>query len=248
MPRRRRGGPPLRRPRAPSSSLFAALLAAWLLAACGGATPATITIEPATAGSQSPGATATLGLPSPGLSGGGSPAATVSGPSATAPAASLSTSPTTPPTVSPSTSPAPGERAGCTGSADNQAFFGAVAGGVSWTVYCAVLPAGWYLQQGRYELDGGGQMTVTYQGPGGVHLQLQEGAFCSGGASACAPHDAIVGPTAYGDRSGELMTLAPGYAVYVSPGEPPSWAAASVDLDEATFVRLVADLVPVARP
>ena len=31
----------------------------------------------------------------------------------------------------------------------------------------------------------GGQMTVTYRGPAGVHLQLQQGAFCTGGASAC---------------------------------------------------------------
>ncbi|MGH2467626.1 MAG: hypothetical protein ACRDGL_07845, partial [Candidatus Limnocylindrales bacterium] len=105
MPRSPRGGPPLARPRAPSAPWFAVLLAAWLVAACGGATPATITIAPPTSGSSSPDATATLGLPSPGLSGSGSPAATVSRPPSTAPAASASASASTAPAPSASASP-----------------------------------------------------------------------------------------------------------------------------------------------
>ncbi|HEX5466993.1 MAG TPA: hypothetical protein VFW92_10020 [Candidatus Limnocylindrales bacterium] len=271
MQRRPRGLLADRRPRvlaaSPITVLPAALcLVSLCLAGCG-SSPATITIAPGSAVSSASGAsssasgsspTAALGLPSPVLSPGGSgdtgggtntspsqPAASTS-PSASAPRGVPDATPN-PPLASATPLPSGsggsgGSEAACTGTAENQAFFASVAAGVSWTVYCAVLPSGWYLQQGAYQLDGGGQMTVTYKGPGDVHLQLQEGAFCSGGADACAPHDTVIGPTAFGDRDGQLMGLTPGYAVYVSPGDPPSWAAASVDLDEATFVRLVAAL------
>jgi hypothetical protein len=247
--------PMLSRPRARASgragSFLSLLLVAMLVVACGGSAPTSA--PPA----SSPGAgtpTSSIGLPSPGLSGSGGPTSSSGGGTASSapPASSApSSSPqaTTPgATPSGSEAPSPSSDAPCTSSTTNPTFFSTIAESVSWTVYCAVLPAGWYFQLGNYDLNGAGQMTVTYKGPGGVHLQLQEGAFCTGGESVCATHDSIIGPTAYGDQTGQLMTLVPGYVVYVSPGVPPSWAAASVDLPESTFVRLVADLHAVAKP
>ncbi|MGZ3588634.1 MAG: hypothetical protein ACXVAE_06155 [Candidatus Limnocylindrales bacterium] len=135
----------------------------------------------------------------------------------------------------------------CTGKDENKAFFGAVAAQMHWDVYCAVLPAGWYLDYAHYDLAAGGQLTASYKGPGGVHLQLLEGNTCTDPSVPCQPKVSEIGATLYGDRTGTLYTLAPGHAIYVGPAnEPPSWAAASVDLDEVTFVKLVASLHKVA--
>lgn len=232
-------------------SSLSLLLVAGLVAACGSSAPTSA--PPASSpGSSAP--TSSIGLPSPGLSGSGAPSASPGGEtSPSTPPASSAPTPsaeaTTPgATPSGSATASPSGDAPCTSSPTNPTFFSTIAAGVSWTLYCAVLPAGWYFQLGNYDLNGGGQMTVTYKGPNGVHLQLQEGAYCTGGVSTCAPHDSIIGTTAYGDQTGQLMTLFPGYAVYVSPGVPPSWAAASVDLPESDFVRLVAGLHAVAKP
>jgi hypothetical protein len=156
---------------------------------------------------------------------------------------------TSTPAVSPSELPSdvPAGAAACTGKDDNKAFFGSVAAQMKWDVYCAVLPAGWFLSYAHYELGAGGQLSATYKGPGGAHLQLLEGNYCTDPTVPCQPKVSELGPTLYGDRTGTLVTLDPGHAVYVGSGEnPPSWAAASVDLDESTFVKLVAGLHKVA--
>jgi hypothetical protein len=53
----------------------------------------------------------------------------------------------------------------CSGSHDNRVFFEAIAGQVTWAVYCAVLPAGWFVQTGSFSLRDGGHMDITYKGP-----------------------------------------------------------------------------------
>ncbi len=104
-------------------------------------------------------------------------------------------------------------------------------------------PAAGIVKTGTWVGDPGGQLSVTYKGPGGVSLELEEGAYCADGESVCQPKVKELGPTLYGDQMGTLYTLEPGYAVYVNEGtSPPSWAAASVTLDETTFVKLVAGL------
>ncbi len=128
----------------------------------------------------------------------------------------------------------------CSGDADNKNFFAMAAHAFKWAVYCAVLPSGWYVNTGSYLAD---QLTISYKGPGGVSLELKEGTYCTEGESVCQPKVKELGPTLYGDQMGTLFTLEPGYAVYVNAGtSPPSWAAASVTLDETTFVKLVAGL------
>ena len=131
----------------------------------------------------------------------------------------------------------------CGGSADNKSFFASAARAVKWPLYCYVLPSGWILKTGTWAGDPGGQVSVTYKGPGGVSLELKEGAYCTDDESICQPKVKELGPTLYGDLTGTLYTLEPGYAVYVNAGtSPPSWAAATVTLDETTFVKLVASL------
>jgi len=177
----------------------------------------------------------------------GTPAAASGTPADTAVPTAAPASPT--PTASPSTaSPdVPTGAQACTGKDDNKAFFGSVATQMKWDVYCAVLPAGWFLSYAHYELGAGGQLSATYKGPGGVHLQLLEGNTCTDPTVPCQPKVSELGPTLFGDRTGTLVTLDPGHAVYVGSGDsPPSWAAASVDLDESTFVKLVAGLHKVA--
>ena len=128
----------------------------------------------------------------------------------------------------------------CSGDADNRNFFAMAAHAFKWAVYCAVLPSGWYVNTGSYLGD---QLTISYKGPGGVSLELKEGSYCTDGETVCQPQVKELGPTLYGDQMGTLFTLEPGYAVYVNEGtSPPSWAAASVTLDETTFVKLVAGL------
>jgi len=138
-----------------------------------------------------------------------------------------------------------GGAADCSGSLDNRTFFESVAGEVTWAVYCAVLPGGWFVDTGNFTLRDGGQMDVTYKGPNGARFILQEGSFCTSGVSACSPRNQSLGPTPFGDLSGELVTLggpADGFAVYVSPGAPPSWSATGTGLDQATFASYVAAL------
>jgi hypothetical protein len=123
-----------------------------------------------------------------------------------------------------------------------------VAQAVAWRVYCAVLPTGWFLESGTYRLAGGGRLTVVYRGPDGARLVLREGAYCTGGLSACAPRSHERGDATYGDMGGALVDLGSnqpgdGYAVYVNPGStPPSWAATGTNLEMAIFVALVAEL------
>jgi len=138
-----------------------------------------------------------------------------------------------------------GGAADCSGSLDNRTFFESVAGEVTWAVYCAVLPDGWFVDTGNFTLRDGGQMDVAYKGPNGARFVLEEGSFCTSGVSACSPRNQSLGATPFGDLSGELVTLggpADGFAVYVSPGVPPSWSATGTGMDQATFVSYVAAL------
>ena len=72
----------------------------------------------------------------------------------------------------------------CSGSAENRDFFAAAAQAFTWDVYCAVLPAEWFVDTGSFRLADGGMLVVTYKGPGGARIELREGATCTTGGSA----------------------------------------------------------------
>ncbi len=239
----------------PPARALAALLLALVVAGCGGssvATPAgtaarTTAPAPSTQpeGSVPPGATdepVTTEAPAPTEG----PVATDEPATTEAPAASDAPGS---PVPDASASAVPG-LAECSGSAENRDFFAAAAESVSWDVYCAVLAAGWFVDAGSYRLADGGRLDVTYRGPGGERIELQEGSYCTTGASACSPHDHEIGPAAFGDRTGTLTTLGPsesdGFAIYVDPGAAPSWAITGTGMDQATFVSLAAALLRVS--
>jgi hypothetical protein len=112
---------------------------------------------------------------------------------------------------------------------------------VSWTVYCAVLPAGWFVDTGQYRGSGGGRVEIAYKGPGGARLELHEGAFCSAGG--CVPAGADAGEATFGDRTGPLVALdGGGWAVVVDRGAPISWLAVGTGLSQSAFQRIAAAL------
>jgi hypothetical protein len=66
---------------------------------------------------------------------------------------------------SPSESAGTGAAASCTGTDENRQFFEAAAATLDWTVYCAVLPPGWFVDAGEYRRAGGGRLEIAYRGP-----------------------------------------------------------------------------------
>jgi hypothetical protein len=195
------------------------------------------------------GTLATLGLSASPTVGVSPSEAITASPSVPATPSSAPPTETSSPAITPSESPGGPDAAAaaCSGSAQTKDFFTAIAEAVEWPVYCAVLPSGWSVDRGTgntYALANGGRMVIGYHTNAGGHLELREGHWCTDGASACSPHDQDVGPVAIGDLSGELMSLGPGagYAVYVNPGQVPSWTVTGTEMDEATFRSLLAAL------
>jgi hypothetical protein len=164
-----------------------------------------------------------------------------------------SVEPTTPDpsTADPTDSPAgpttdPGSATGCTGSDENRDFFASMAAAVDWTVYCPVLPDGWFVADGQYRLAGGGWMRINYDGPGDAGILLQQGAFCTEG-SGCVPGGQDAGQAAFGDRTGTIVAGGDGsWSIVVDRGAVLSWLLVVTGLDEASARTVAADLRPVA--
>lgn len=117
---------------------------------------------------------------------------------------------------------------------------------MAWPVYCAVLPDGWFVDAGTFRLASGGRLDVTYRGPGDARLSLAEGNFCAGtDIEACAPRDAVIGPSPFGDREGELGRLANGLVLDVDRGAIQSWRATGLGLSEEAFRAICAALLRV---
>lgn len=203
-------------------------LAATALAAVLAAAACSPTVVSPTAGP-----TAIAGTPSPATAAPPTDAPATPEPTSGGP---TSEPPTPGPTTAPGESPEPtegdGPAAACSGNDDNRSFFANLAAAVPWPVYCAVLPAGWFVQQGSYRLANGGKLEITYAGPGGARLALSEGAFCTDG-SGCVPAGSDAGSAAFGDREGTLVSLASGgWAIVVDRGAPLSWLLVATGLDE----------------
>ncbi len=144
----------------------------------------------------------------------------------------------------PSADPSQGEgsAAACTGSDENRDFFASMAAAVDWTVYCPVLPDGWFVEDGQYRLAGGGWLDISYDGPGDARLVLRQGAFC-GTADGCVPQGADAGETTFGDRAATVIaTTDGGWAAVVDRGGTPSWLLVVRGLDEARARGIAADL------
>jgi hypothetical protein len=135
-----------------------------------------------------------------------------------------------------------GSAAACSGTDNNRTFFEDAAAAVSWTVYCAVLPAGWFVDSGQYRGSGGGKVEISYKGPGGARFELHEGAFCAA-ADGCVPAGTDAGDASFDGGTGTLVTLdGGGWAVVVDRGKSVSWLAVGTGLSQAAFQNLAGDL------
>ena len=130
-----------------------------------------------------------------------------------------------------STSVEPGDVSACTGNDDNRRFYAGLAEAVDWDVYCAVLPDGWSVTSGEYQLAGGGWLAIDYRGPGGATLALRQGTDCQA-PDDCVPTGPDAGDSAFGDRDGVLVIGEDGrYAVVADRGAAVSWVAIGSDMD-----------------
>jgi hypothetical protein len=139
----------------------------------------------------------------------------------------------------------PASTAECTGTDENIAFYAEFARVVDWVVYCPVLPAGWFVGTGQWRQADGERLEISYRGPNGAGLLLQEGSFCPGEGD-CVPTGEEVGPTAFGDREGTLVATDGGWAVVVDRGERPSWLLTISGVGQAAARQIAADVVEVS--
>lgn len=180
------------------------------------------------------------------------PASAATSPSAASPAPSgsptLAPTATTAPIETPIAEPSPSAPAsdgvasvdGCTGTEDNRAFLAKAAAAFDWPVYCAALPARWFLAGGSYS---GGKLDISYKGPNAAVFELHEGAFCPDG-SGCVPEGGDAGTTAFGDRTATLVHFEDGrVAAVVDRGERLSWLAIGEGLSDEVFQSIAAALI-----
>lgn len=167
------------------------------------------------------------------------------------PEPSIPDEPVATPSPSSAVDPSPSESAGsgaaeaCSGSDDNRLFFADAAVVLNWTVYCAVLPSGWFVDTGGYRRAGGGRLEIAYRGPDGARLELREGAFCADG-SDCVPGGTESGDAPFGDKTGTLIaTDDGGWAVIVDRGAAISWLAVGTGIGEDQFRAITSALAAV---
>lgn len=155
------------------------------------------------------------------------------------------------PVVSPTPTPYPSswhQPMDCSPDVDSAGFFKAAAMGTAFDLYCAVLPSGWSMGSKSGDEQGAALVVVTYKGPAGEVLTLQEGDICTkSGAECMAGHQA--GTAMFGDREGILVDGLndADFAVYVEPGKNPSWIASAKGMSLEMFKALTAGLILVGK-
>lgn len=224
------GGPrgtPAASARRAAASLVVALVL--LVAACGSTGP----------GTPAPSAPVATASPS------GEPAPTDE--PTDAPTEQPADDPTEPPTEEPSLEPTerpapsgtPGVAAACSGNDDNRDFFAAVAQAVTWDVYCAVLPARWFVGTGEFRQANGGKLEISYKGPGGARIEIREGTYCAGD-DGCIPAGPDAGTASFGDRPARLIDLGGGAWLVVAEGGDVNWEAKGTGVDGAALAGFTA--------
>jgi hypothetical protein len=213
------------------------LLVAFAVSAClGSGTPAASTAQGT--------ATAAVG-PSTAAGASASPVPSASAAPATAPP-SLTPEPTASPTDETGASASPGAEGsvdGCTGTDDNRAFFAKAARDLDWPVYCAALPARWFVSTGSYSRASGGKLEISYKGPNGARFELHEGAFCAA-SDGCVPAATGSGYGTFGDQAATIVELEDGrVAAVVDRGERISWLALGDGLGADDFATITSVLI-----
>ena len=150
-------------------------------------------------------------------------------------------------TASESPAPDSGTAAACSGTDNNRDFFADAAHALTFSVYCPVLPRGWFVDQGDYQLKAGGQLHITYKGPGGASLELIERGPCQEGDD-CIPSGTEEGDRSFGELPATLVRLDDGglmvAAENVTDGR---WWIIGRGVDEVALSQIAADLTLVGR-
>jgi len=166
--------------------------------------------------------------------------------------ASPEATPTPAPTATPTPAPTPtptSPAAACTGTDNNKALFTQAAAAMNWTVYCAVLPAGWHVSQGSYEKAPNGDLYVGYQGPSGAGISLWEGNLCQAGSTGMTCGWILVdqGPASFGGLSAELYLHEPYFLIDADPATTHEYMIQSAGLSRSTFLAYAAAMLLVPR-
>jgi hypothetical protein len=161
-----------------------------------------------------------------------------------APTETIAATPT--PTPTPEASPT-SRAAGCTGSADNQAFFADAAAALSFHVYCAVLPSGWWLQTASYVLPAGGFLQAEYKSSGGAGFSLWENGWCPPG-HACIAHGPQIAAATFGGLAGTLHLNTGTYTLEVGTWAHPLYLMVGSGMSQAQFVAYAKALIKVPAP
>ena len=217
------------------------LLVAIALAACNGTAESSPTSQPSPAGSETPAASAD-GLSSDG------PSAVPTGEPSTVPTdePSLEPTPSDAPTDEPTPigTPSAGGTDACFGSAQTRDdFFGVFADDVSWPVYCAVLPKGWSVEDGHFQLKDGGRLWIIYRRRSdGAKVVLDEGSVCQD-TTPCVPSGDGLGSIPFGDRQADLSSTSGGLlSAVVDETENPAWLLTGTGIDAKDFRTIAAKL------
>jgi hypothetical protein len=217
------------------------LLVVLVLAACNGSAVSTSPPPSPSPGSEAPSGSSG-DLPSEGPS--------------TSPTDVPSAEPTDEPTVEPTASqaatdqPSPGDTpsaggsGACFGSSQTRDdFFGTFAQDVSWPVYCAVLPKGWSVEDGHYQLKNGGRLWIIYRRRSdGAKVVLDQGSVCVD-TTPCVPTGDSLGTIPFGDRQADLSsTSGDVLSAVVDETENPAWLLTGSGIDPKDFKTIAAKL------
>ena len=224
----------IRHSRQVTACLAATLLVAALVGACASGSSATDT--PSAASSADP----TLGLPI-------ETAPPASDPATPPPSDPVeSEAPSDAPGADSSGLPAPSDEPGsadaCSGTDNNRDFYADAASALAFDVYCPVLPRGWFVDEGQYQLRGGGLLQISYKGPSGAVLDLLERGPCQAGDD-CMSAGTQEGSAMFGNRPAELVAKDDGSLMVVAEGPDGQWWIVGTRVDEAALTEIAADLV-----
>jgi hypothetical protein len=148
----------------------------------------------------------------------------------------------------------PGPASACTGSSDPVhgseyiAFWEAAVTALPFSVYCGIVPGGWFFNGSVFTQPNGGhlQAKYSYKTTSGPSIVIDEGGDASkftsvslGGSLGSASFGGLVG-TIYAGSSG-------GFVLQVAPGTSHAYQAVGTGVTQATFVSVAAKLMQIAR-
>lgn len=152
-----------------------------------------------------------------------------------------------PESVAPSDSPDPagGAAAACSGTDNNRDFYADAANALDFPVYCPVLPRGWFVDEGSYQLRNGGLLRITYKGPAGAGLELIERGPCGAGDD-CIPSGTEEGQASFGGLPAAVVALDDGgLAVVAEDVGNGRWWIIGRGVEEQALTKIASDLTRV---